>query len=265
MNYINASEYPLADMEQEKELIIKAQAGNKEASDYLILSNTPLVKFLIKKWSGKGIEADDLFQVGCMGLMRAIKAFDASKNVKFSSYAYMWIENRMMRTIQNESRTIRIPVHAYQRNFGLMVATKILEQELEKEPTVEELAEYTHSDIEEIKRFRFEIVDTCSINEMASSDSGQIEKGASLPSDIDIENEVTTDFFSNELMKTIKNLLTEKEYKIFCMRTGFGCEPQTYDVIAKEFNVTKQRIQQIYRTSTDRLKRSKKVKLYKCS
>ena len=264
MSNINVGEYPLLDAEAETEMLIKAQNGDIKARDYMILCNTPLVKSIIKIYAGKGVEADDLFQVGVMGLMRAIKGFEIERGLKFSGYAHRWITNHMQRTIQLQSRAIRVPCHIYQENFNLVVATKILEQELGRRATEKELAEYAGVTIKRIKEYRSTMIDTCSMNEQAPME-GTAEIGDIIADKSDIAGEIAITLTTNQMLETIKEFLTDKEFKIICMKVGLGCKEHTYNEISKEFGVTKQRIQQIYRNCTEKLKRNNRIKLYKVS
>ena len=253
-------EYKILEGAAEKEMLIKAQAGDKEAKDYMILSNIPLVKSVICRYSGRGIEADDLYQVGVMGLMRAIEVYDTNLETKFGTYAYPWIQQFMMRTIQNQGRQIRIPCHLYTKNNQLIMASAKLTQELGRTPTERELAEYAGKTMDEIKEFKTVMLDTCSMSEMTEANESNVEMGNVIhDKSIDVENDIITELRSQEMLKKIRKFTNDKEYKIFCMRAGIGYKECTYEEIAKEFGVTKQRIQQIYRTCMDRLKRNKRI------
>ena len=264
--YIDASNYPKSGSNEERELIFKAQNGDKEAFDFIVISNSRLVKTIAVKFRDRGLEVEDLYQVGIMGLMQAIGTFDLSRGTLFSTYIYMWISQKIKRTIQNQGRNIRIPVHIYEKNFRYMVATKKLQQELGREATNKELAEFTDSTEKEVIGFKTEVKGTTSLNQIDGITCDTELGNAIADVDVNINETVTTKLMVNEMMETVKSLLKPREFDIFCMRIGvLGYEIMTYDEIGETLNVSKQRVQQIYRASKDRLRQNKKMNLYKCS
>jgi len=264
--YIDASNYPKLGSDEERKLIFKAQNGDKEAFDFIVISNSRLVKTIAVKFRDRGLEVEDLYQVGIMGLMQAIGTFDLSRGTLFSTYIYMWISQKIKRTIQNQGRNIRIPVHIYEKNFRYMVATKKLQQELGREATNKELAEFTDSTEKEVIGFKTEVKGTTSLNQIDGITCDTELGNAIADVDVNINETVTTKLMVNEMMETVKSLLKPREFDIFCMRIGvLGYEIMTYDEIGETLNVSKQRVQQIYRASKDRLRQNKKMNLYKCS
>jgi len=264
--YIDVTEYPKLGSIEERELILAAQNGDKEAFDFIVISNSRLVKTIANKFKDRGLEVEDLYQVGIMGLMKAIGTFDLSRGTLFSTYIYMWIGQKIKRTIQNQGRNIRIPVHIYEKNFRFLVATKRLQQELGREATDKELAAFTDSTEKEVIGFKTEVTGTTSLNQIDGITCDTELGNAIADVDVDINETVTTKLMINEMMETVKSLLKPREFDIFCMRIGIqGHEIMTYDEIGAMLNVTKQRVQQIYRASKDRLRQNKKMNLYKCS
>jgi len=264
--YIDASNYPKTGSNEERELIFKAQNGDKEAFDFIVIANGRLVKTIASKFKDRGLEVEDLFQVGTMGLMQAIGTFDLTRGTLFSTYIYMWIGQKIKRTIQNQGRNIRIPVHIYEKNFKYMVATKRLQQELGREATNKELAEFTDSTEKEVRGFKTEVKGTTSLNQIDGITCDTELGNAIADENVNVNEEITTKLMINEMIETVKSLLKPREFDIFCMRIGIlGYEIMTYDEIGALLNVTKQRVQQIYRASKDRLRDNKKMNLYKCS
>lgn len=262
---INADQYPLLDTVEEREMIIKAQSGNKEAINYMVMCNTPLVRSILKSYYGRGIEADDLFQFGVMGIMKSLKDFDVNKGVKFATYAHGWIKNKMSRAIKTHSRTIRLPEWVYNKNCTLIIASKKLNQELGRTATEKELAEYTSKTIDEINKFKQTMLDTCSMSELSDKNE-EMELGDNIAdAETDIAGEIAVTLTTNQMLMTIKEYTNEKEYKIFCMRNGLGCREHTFTEIAEEIGISKQGVQQAYNICLSRLKRNHKLKLYKVS
>ena len=144
----------LLTLEKERESIVKAQNGDKTAMNDILEGNVGLVKMIAIKLCSETVEVDDLMQVGYMGLMRAVIKFDADKQIKLSTYSYRFIHEYMVRDIQNHSRSIRVPVPVFRENYAILRERKILEQDLERVATTEELAEYTGKSKKQIEKFK---------------------------------------------------------------------------------------------------------------
>ena len=132
---------PLLKTEQEKEIAKRIQAGDQDAKDELIEANLRLVVAIAKKYVGRGLQFLDLIQEGNLGLVKAVDKFDYTKGFKFSTYATWWIRQAITRAIADQARTIRIPVHMVETINKLTRVQRQLVQELDREPTAEEIAE----------------------------------------------------------------------------------------------------------------------------
>jgi len=266
MEVIAINEYPILKIKEERDFILQAQNGDKKAFDYLVLSNGGLVWSIAKKFKTKGIDQEDLYQTGVMGLMKAIDRYDLKQNVKLSTYAFMWIQQYIVNEIKSKSRAIRVPYGLYQKNFDLIIQNTKLEQELGKAPTIEELAEYTGHSIKEIKKFKSFMIDVCSLDQtFDTNDKSSLAEAYISDKGSDIGSEIISNRYVIELINTIKSVLTLKEYTIFIQHSGLENRKMTFDEIAVGYSLTKQRIQQIYSESIKKLKRNSEIKLYKCS
>ena len=257
-------ECPLLILEEEKEFIIRAQDGDKKAFDYLVLSNSRLVCTLAIKFSGKGLDTDELFQIGIMGLMKAIQNFNLSKGVRLSTYAHMWIQQYMIRNIQNLSRAIRVPAGIFQNNFRLVVATKQLEQELGRNVTPEELGDYTGKTPKEIEFFIKTMVDVCSADKFVG-DEKDVKILDIMVDPNSIDTDVVTKATGDEMIKIIKTILNKKEFDIFEKKVGLKDEVKTCKEIATIYNITWQNVHAIYRAGIRKVSKNVKIKEYKCS
>ena len=253
----------LLTMAQERILIKLAQNGDREAMNHILASNIGLVKKIAYKMCSETVEADDLIQVGYMGLIRAVEKFDLSKQVKLVTYSYRWISEYMVRYIQNYSRAIRIPVPKFRNNYSTMVQSMILEQKLGETPTPEELAEFTGKSIKQIDKYNKEMVSTVSLNAIVPGNENEVQLLDIIPNEIELglhEKIATT-----EMLELIKTILTEKNYEIFAKRIGLTDKPKSFNLIGIENGKTPQAVQQMYRNSILKLQRNSKIKMFNVS
>ena len=254
MSYI--TEYPILGAEQEKEYILKAQNGDKQAFDYLVLSNQGLVVSIAKRYQGRGIELEDLTQIGNMGLMHSIHKYNTTLDYKLSTYATWWIRQYISRNIQIYSRTIRTPCHLYQKNFTLMMNIKRLEQELGYAPTQNEILDHLNITEKRYENYKCEILETVSLNNITTDNGQEV---------IDIIPDTNTidaneNLYAKEITDVVRKILNDKEWNIFCKRVGLYAPAMTYAEISEGAGVSKQYIQQIWKGIQVKLRRHAKIK-----
>ena len=254
-------EIPLLTADQEKELAIKYQTGDKRAKDKLVTSNLRLVVMAAKRYSmHTSLSFDDLVQEGNIGLMRAVDTFDPTKGWRFSTYAMFWIKQGISRAVVNNSRAIRIPVHMIELKSKYNKAQKILSETLQRDPTAEEIAKYLEIEVKKIKELETLIKDPVSLNTtLNDEDDGTLEDLVADPNqdrpDDRIDNELRA-----KAINSVLETLGEREKNVIIARFGLnGTRAKTLEEIAAEYKLTKERIRQIEQAALHKLRNPRRL------
>jgi RNA polymerase primary sigma factor len=251
------SRTPLLTIEEEIQLAERIQRGDLEARDHMIRANLRLVVKIAGDYSGYGVSMSDLVSEGNIGLMKAVERFDPEKGGKLSTYAAWWIKQSIKRSLANQSKTIRLPVHMVDKIARMRRIASMLTETLGREPTDDELATELGLPRQKVAMLKQAALRPTSldapVNEGEATEYGDIigDEAASNPLDRLVDSDL------QDQIGDLLGILDERERRIIDGRFGLnGLKPMLLEDVGREFGVSRERIRQIQNSALTKMRRA---------
>jgi len=232
--------------QEEIMLAKRIRRGDKKAREQMITANLRLVVKIAREYEGLGLPLLDLINEGNIGLMKGVERFDSNKGAKLSTYASLWIKQAIRRALSNQSKTIRLPVHVFDKMTHIRRAEVELRETLDREPTDEEVADNLGLNTRRIRQYReaarapVSLDSPISIDDSTSISEHVADANAAAPFDEIVKHN------DNELMREVLATLDARESRILSMRFGLdNGRPKTLEEVGERLGVTRERIRQI--------------------
>ncbi len=249
---------PLLSREEEKELAKRIEQGDQEAREKLASANLRLVISIAKKYRGYGLDFLDIIQEGNIGLMKAIDKFDWRKGYKFSTYATWWIRQAILKALNNESRTVRVPSHVSSLNRKIDSFIKSHKEKTGEKPSTEEIAEELDVTVDKIRNARQAKRESVSLDKPLREDEGDSEALGDVMADDNSprpEKEAFGDMLEDRFKGLLNKALSDREKQILKLRYGLeDYQPLTLEEVGDVFDISRERVRQLQDRAINKLR-----------
>jgi RNA polymerase primary sigma factor len=252
--YKEVERYPLLTRQDEQALAARIERGDEKAVEALVQANLRFVIHVIKNFRNQGLSLSDLINEGNMGLLTAARKFDRRKGCKFITYAVWWIRQNVLKALQMQTRTVRIPANVLLDQGRMRRAETDLRKRLSREPTTDEIAEQGCLSREKVDRTLRALANTVSLD--ATLDDGDTRFGESLPdTTVTAPDECYFQKAMTSALDTALGTLSERHRQVLNLCFGMdGGTPATYQQIGNHMGISRERVRQLKEDALNKLR-----------